>query len=773
MSLGINVLWKARPRLALVKAFSLVPRESQHLLQPVSSVRSRTRRWLSSSTEPPPLGGKPEQWTAHEFGDVGKADGVPQDEAAQESAHPRLEMTSALPPTMASSSSSSSSPFRVRGNVLSRHKIKQMRGLRERFTALIKRPVLYSSRYASRRSLWKHRTSVKKQIIHEHSRGDVFRRPVNTWFSTLEFMIRNTPKYGDILDFKVVIGKGAAAQARSALSEFDSNLWDIQKRHHCHIRMGRDAHNTPLVLILSGTNISVRAALVDLVKIIGKVSAIRIRDPALESTWKDGSARVMPIRILDEGDRASPDETITVYGQDEAKFVRMARRPEQKLYDLHTRADLIARPTVWNRYTFAQYVSRLVLGRVPTYLHKSLYSVGPDHQTTVIDILTQILTAEELRSAVSVSALNMALRFILSRGPAFRPAAWTIFNQAEQLRLPLDAETFHIFLVSASTAGDLESFNSTLRAMQRKGHYVRSETWGAFISMIQNPQVKYYTMKRMKSRGLFRLEYILQEVGRQNVMINLERRFHEGMRFEDVLDTQDKRYGPGWLNTITLNKMLDLLGAQGNLSACHELLGLAEKDGRVRPDIYTLNTMLSHTRVIPMKIALLSRWPHLSPDSVAYQQMFQTAWKARLPNMLRVIWRYAVFANETTSQMRHNLTKLLYPSRDPSNKRVFLDAWKDVILGRSEVARLVPGHTGRIGAAQLMKLYAADIQDPELLSDLATKLGEAYGMDMKIHKLRKEGGEISASTRDSLTVDIPVGDRRLVSYVPGPDALVF
>ncbi|KAF2965529.1 hypothetical protein GQX73_g8041 [Xylaria multiplex] len=633
-----------------------------------------------------------------------------------------------------------------------------------RASPLIKRAIQYPSRRTSYMSWRKHVVSMRKQALHEYSR-EVLGKPLNEdWRSIMDFMIRHTPKFGEILDFKVGIGKGAATHARATLSDLDTNLFQIGRKHHCKIRVESGLReDEPLILSLSGTSVSVRESLLELVRTVGKVAAVRVLDQALQVSspehW-DGSAHgQLPIRLLHDGESVAEDETVTVYGH-ATGVAEMTSSPRHRLYQLTMRADEIPRPNVWTKSSFEQYVAKLVFARVPTHLQWSLYPVGLDHQATVIHLLTKLFTSEDLRPAWSTSALRMALQFIQLRGAMFRPAARTISYHAELHHLPLDAETFQTFLDGAAKAGDLSGFKSVLNAMYRKGHYFRAETWTAFLGMIQDPRIKSYIMRKMRSRDLHRLRPILEEFGRQSVMRTVESRVDTVTSIHRLVQAQDTLYGPSWLDKMTLNKMIDVLGSHKKLGLCHELLDLVDQDQRVRPDHYTLNTMMKHTRSIPQKIALLSRWPQLSPDDVTYHQLFQTAWKQRLPNMLRVIWRYSVFANLTNSKMRHTLMMLMRPELFLSKNRSFLKAWEDVILGREELVAgrlLDPGGDRGFGSVHLMKRYREDAGDCQPLVELETKLREAYDMDMKIHKLNKEGVEITQSMRDGLTVDIPLG----------------
>ncbi|GAP83054.1 putative pentatricopeptide repeat domain-containing protein [Rosellinia necatrix] len=750
MSLGLNSLWRAQSRINLVQGLSSVHKRPRGDLLFSWTPRTQTRCWASAAAGAPSPAGELEHPTIRKYESAAKTSGSAPHDGVEKKSRPRR----------APARTASMSPMSCGRRSVRREMKRRSPGLHA--VAMIKQPIRYPTRHASYRSLRKHIVSRHTQALHEYVR-DALGKPANDWRSTMNFMMRNTPDFGEVLDFKVGIGRRAAAQARASLSELDTNIWQIQRKHHCKIRIESGTHeDAPLILSLSGARFSVQESLSDLVGAVGKVSAVRVLDPALQISapefWKGDHQGQPPIQLLGDGEPAAEDEAATIYGHT-TNFVAMAR-PQQKVYRLTTRADAIPGPVIWTKSSFERYVAKLVFARVPARLRQSLYPVGPDHQSTVVHLLTGLFTSEALRPAISVSALKMALRFIHLCGIGFRPAARTIFHQAELLHLPLDAEVFNGFLASASRAGDLQGFNSALKAMHRKGHYMRAETWAAFLAMIKDPQIKRWIMKRMRSRGLQRLQPILEELGRQEVIQRLERGTGSKINIQLLMDTQDKLYGPSWLNITTLNRMMDVLGAYGNLEACHELLDLVERDRRVRPDHYTLNTMMTHTRSRAGKAALLARLPGVDPDAVTYQQLFQAAWNQRHPNMLRVIWRYSVFAGLTNQHMRHTLAKLLLPELVASNRRAFLKSWADVIFGWDELAasKLLPS-SGSAGCqvTRLMKTYLDNAGNLRPVAKLADKLQEAYHMDDKIRLLMLQRAEVSARMKEGLTVAIPLG----------------
>ncbi|KAI1118449.1 hypothetical protein F5Y14DRAFT_214857 [Nemania sp. NC0429] len=786
MSLGVESLWRARCCFCLVQGHSLFPGEFRYLLFGGRS-QARYRLFSSAAASSVSASSSPVSSSSAFFSSLGglasggfesrkpnfveDAGRTPQADVDGEGRGPTLgNMAPTASPT-------------ARGRISPRDEA-QTRVLGPRAAAAIDPPAPRPGRPIHRRNLRKHIASARRQALVEYARWDL-RKPRDDWRWTLNFMIRHTPKVGEVLDFKVRIGRGTAAQARAAFSELDTTLWQLQQRHHCkiHIESGLRGHE-PLILNLSGASVSIHKSLSELTKAVGPVLGVRVLDSSLPISWpeketdRDRDQGAAEIRVPSHGNSVDEVEPGTI-ARGATAFAEMAQRPKHriKLYRLMTRADRIPRPAVWTKSSFERYVAELTFARVPTHLHRALYPVGLSHQATVVQLLTGLFCSEELRGAASASALKMALHYIQARGPMFRPAARAIFYQAELRHLPLDAETFQTFLTSASRARDLQAFNSILTAMYRKGHSTQPAAWISFLPMIRDPRMLYHTIRRMRSRGLLRLRPILEQIGRQRAVLHLERHARGDSSIRQLLDVHDRWYGRSWLDTMTLNRMVDVLAARGNLGACYDLLDLTVPGGRLRADEYTLNTMITHTRGILRKAALLSRWPGLEPDGVTYQQLFQAAWRQRLPNVLRVVWRYSVFAGLTNSLMRHTLTKFMRAdsaagkndavmnqetpvegkptsAMSESKKHNFLKAWEDVILGPYQP---VAGQPKISGAAQLIRKYMDKAGPVRPLVPLESKIREAYDLDMKIHALNRQGVEITPIMRKSLTVKINVG----------------
>ncbi|KAI0108409.1 hypothetical protein F4814DRAFT_427874 [Daldinia grandis] len=727
MSLGIKSLWRARSYTTCVSGLSLIPREQRNPFHQEQSLL----RWISTT-----------HWNT-------------KTKLASEDILNKL-------------LNGRSQSFLIRA--FRRRDMKKRSGFQPKTPELVKRPVQYPIKRESLRSLRKHRGSAARQYLYESAR-EISSESLSSWHSTFDFMLRHTTDIREILYFQLIIGKGVAAEARAALSEPDTHISQICRRNESFVRIEEiSPENGELVLSLSGSEDSVRKSLVDIIEVVGKITAVRVSDPALGSllldVWKGATGKRPEIRLLGDGEVTVDDKTLTV----QTSFSNYVK---YKGYPLTMRADEINRPTEWTQDSFEKYVAALVHGRLLPHLAQTLYPEFPDHQETVVSLLTELFTSDHTRSAASLSALKIAVNFIESRGSGFRQASRTIFNQAEMLSFSMDAEIFNIFLISASKAGDLNGFNSILRAMVRKGYAPQGRSWVAFVEMIQSPALKRYIVAKLRTKGLNRNPSTLRAIGRQMAIMDLERHMSTEFDVRTFVREQDKKYGPRWLDTITFNRIIDVLGTHHNLDACNALLDLIYDTGITSPNAITLNTILTHTKSFAQQIALfrpiLTRWKRLALHADTYNLLFGAAWKRRYPNMLRVILRYAALARRTTPKLRYTLTKLLTQRQHLSTQWAFLKSWEDVIFGQTELAEMRATYQDSLKVEHMIHKYIEQTQGMKLEASFLDKLEEALEMDVTIHQLRKNGLPTNPSTsvRESLSVPLPLSKLEHRTRLPG------
>ncbi|KAI0881718.1 uncharacterized protein GGS22DRAFT_171680 [Annulohypoxylon maeteangense] len=748
MSLGIKSLWRARILKVHIGGFSPIPREQYN---PSLFQRSSPRRWYST-------------------------------------------------PTMTGNDTSESSTYRSissLGNETRKKLIRARLGTKPMEPALTVRPFRHRNKRTLRHSVRQYRRSVARQVLYDvaHKASG---KPIRNWRATLAFMLLVTPNHGEVLHFRVIIGKDVSENARQVLSGPDTHISEICRKNESFVQIEEQdqiSKDNRLIFNLSGSEIAVRNSLRDILGVVGAITAVRVSDPAfrefLLDVWKDAVEKRPETQLLrngEAGETVADDRTITV------KSSLSNPNSVYKPYELKTRADDIEVPKTWTQRSFEEYVAALVYGQVPNHLARALYPSFPDHQQTVVSILLELFHTRATRSAISLSATKMAIGFIESTGRGFRRASRLIYNSVRRQRMLVDAELYTTFLISASKAKDLNTFNRILRLMVRKGYPPQSRAWVAFLVMMKSPTIKRYIVEKLMEKNLDHNPMILRAIGREMATLDLEFTLHRPhvllkpytgesttpsatVWIRAFLTNQNKKYGPGWLDTITLNKMLEILGRHGQLDACKTLLGLVYDYRNTFPDAATLNTMLSRANgfanQMEMLHTILSRWPNLVPDEITYHLLFRLAWKRHYPNMLRVVWRYAVLTHKTTSKMRYTLSRLLTETDDRSNRYKFLKEWEDVIIGKSELAEMRETYPNRFYTRHILPKYFKNAQWMRPSVELGVKLKEAISMDVEIHRLLKEGKIVD---KESLSVDIPLEPNmkpppsKLHAFRYGPDA---
>ncbi|KAI2605820.1 uncharacterized protein GGS25DRAFT_498190 [Hypoxylon fragiforme] len=725
MSLGITSLGRAPSYTARVKGLSLFPREQQYKPSIFQlSQLSNSRQWLSTSTR-------------------------------KMETSPTISRRDRIISQLLRGKSRSALFRAVQGQV-----IKKKLGSVPNEPILVKLPVQYPNKYKSIASFRRFRRSVARQYLHDDRHEAAARMP-NTWRSTLDFMLRHTHKVGAELFFRIIIGKGRAAEAYAALSVPDTRLSEIGRRNECLIQFEQShSQNGELSLSVAGPEKSVRKSIIEIIDIVGKITAIRLIDPK----WKPFLSGLMTavtvkqssIRRLGDREAAEDNNTLTLIGPPSTAPERM-----YKSYTLSKRADEIEQPTIWTRISFEEYVAALVQAEVPTHVARALYPNFPDHQATVVSLLVNLFTSEETKSAISMSALKMAIKYIESKGSGFRQASRIIFSQVELLEIPMDAEIFGIFLASASRARDLGGFNSIIRSMVKKGFSPDGRAWVAFIEMIEHVEVKRFVSARLGAKGLRRNPSILRAVGRQMAVPNLEYQPSLVEHIEGYLLHQTKKYGVGWLDTITLNKLVANLGARDEWKACDDLLRVVYASRMASPNAATLNTLLTHTMSLEDKVALMGTMPtrfpgwasELVPNDITYHLLYRAAWLRRYPNTVGVVWRYAVLARQTNGGMRRALSRILEPGPKLGGRRAFMKMCENMIFGEADLAE-VRASRGLADATDMIRHYTEKAKGMRPGVWLADKLQEALGMDATIHRTQKNGEVLTTEAMRLLTVKI-------------------
>ncbi|KAI1851021.1 hypothetical protein JX266_003686 [Neoarthrinium moseri] len=754
MSLGVRSVWRARACASTVGGLSLIPRgvpRGQAVVYP----RYDPRRHVSTEPASHPVHEalttrrptQPPADPADEFQDVfkeafsGKSQDAPKDEPATRSR----------------------SAFR---RAVLRRVIKK-RSASAEDSALVKPSRFYPSKHEIDRNNRKRRQSQARQVLWTSARAAEGRLGTN-WRKVERALSKLTPKFGTIYDFKVTVGRGAADEVRKFLPRSPTSPGRLQESTRAIVRINDvDEADGRLKLTLTGSEHSVRRALLDLLRASGQISAVRVMDSDSEGMLRDLWRRkdtLRSVELLKECDAVPNDRVLTLH-REQSPVIALGSRPKRHNYKLSQRADDIARPAIWTKASLEEYVAALVSGVVPMHLMGSLYPPdGPDHQQTVVSLLVELFQSESLRDSISTEALAMSLAYIQEKHLTFRPAARAIFNQAEISNVPMDTRICNLLLEGSSRSGDIDGFDAVLKMMTRRGYHADSESWLQLLMLVEDAKAKREVLRKMKKKGLNRIESTLAKAGRHMAPFELEDALPRLTSIERFVEQQDMKYDPVWLDAVTLNRLLEILGRNEKHAMVNELLGLVSTSSRMQPDVVAVNTIITHQRNIRDLMETLcfigSRWPGTRPNQETYHILFRIAWRIRSPNMLRVIWHYACYDRQAGHKMRHQLN-VFYRKEENLGRLSLLKTWEDSILGEQALAALRDGGSNSFTKAT----YAARWHGERSLSSkpeepFFSKLAEAREMDRRVHNKIKEGEVIAASVRDALTIEIPFQDHR-------------
>lgn len=654
------------------------------------------------------------------------------------------------------------------------------------------------SQVETRRSHRKHVNSVRTQSLHDIKRV-VGGKPDFQWHETLALLAKHTADSREVLRFRVTIGRGAAAQVRNRLlTGLDSNVWQISRRYQSIIHVEETADDGVLALGLSGSKIAVRQSLLELLRVAGQVTALRVHNSelraALAKDWEEKNATTARVKLLGIGDIAAEDATLTLADQASAALLALRdveaeedtttvldeapamSTKKHKFYKLDRPANAIEMPALWTKHSFEEYVVALTYGQVPPEKHHDFYGNGPDHQEVVAALLVRAFTLAETRPAISLSAVKLALTYLQKRGPGFRRAHEQVFAQIDLQDLPADTETYDILLVGAARWGDSRSYISVLKTMVRKGFRPQATAWLAFFEMTHDRNRKHKILAGMRKKGLDRIRPIYDQMTRRQALLALESQLakqakssHEGeaksYHIGALVQERDRQHGQTWLDTMTLNKMLEVLGRSLEFDACKHLLAIAQKERRVKPDVVTLNTMITHIRDVSEWIGVMetlqSRHPRLTPDEITYHKLFSIAWTLNKPNMMAVVWRYATIAKLAPSKMVSRLNSLFVREAADLDSASLRQRrfWLPIIFGHDESggpAAPTDWAAKPHSFYEVMARFREANKNKTPTAGLAQKLREAYDNDTALNKLKKEKSEVTAENMGRLSVAIPM-----------------
>ncbi|EOO02719.1 putative pentatricopeptide repeat domain-containing protein [Phaeoacremonium minimum UCRPA7] len=617
-------------------------------------------------------------------------------------------------------------------------------------SVLVEPSYMYPSKAETDRSQRRHHQSVTQQMRLEQNRVRQ-RKPLPDWRVILQQLTAWTPERSDDWQadaVKIILPKETASEM---LSGVDNNIWAIRRRTGCAMKLFQnDGEDGSSSVVLSGSEVSLNKAAEEILRVAKKATIIRLPQTP-EKADQDMDEKDGPTSHVASKSKA----VINAPWRENGHLTRP--------YTLKGSVNDIAKPSEWTKESFEMYVSALVNARVPNHLLSKAYPYGGSHDKTVISLLHTVFNDDATRSALSTSAFKLALAFMCRKGHPYRPDARALFVRMEQFGLRMDTEVFNILLQSTVKVKDLRNFDTTMRLMVGRGHAPDLATWVLFLRIIHSEDVKRYILHAMATKGLLRTQSALRRVAKELAPHDADRAVAQGKGLQAFMADQEARYGAGWLTRDAGNRIMDVLGRFGRFDDCLALLDIMATAGpAARPDIVTLNTILTHAKVRgSMRVAAdalrkveqlqtLTARSRVLPDAITYHLLFEMAWKRRLPHAIGVVWRYAALARLTSYRMRRRASQLLAGELSPSTmKKLGPLAGEDAAIGGALVdsktlEALVASSDDRDKALQNMgaavsEWYQEQYRHWEPDVNLGTMLGVAMERDFEALEGGRDG----------------------------------
>lgn len=468
----------------------------------------------------------------------------------------------------------------------------------------------------------------------------------------------------------------------TAVGEFlfhpDNNIWRIKDRTGCHIELTEDwdvDNEDNRALLLSGPVTCIAKAAAEITRIIPTAKS----DGYSVQGYSQHFGTQGPSRHLSSE-------------QDSGLELRYVASEKRKLLAQPMRADKIPRPSTWNHASFGFYIERLTSMKMSNHIHQFIYKKGGDHVNTVVGILREVFVDPNTRSAISATAFNKALTFLVKHNQMEDVRILFVHMQLQQLRM--DTETFNIMLRGAAKSRDLHNFHFLLGLMLKRGIVPDAGTWVAFLMAIDDFQIKLRVLVRMKEKEFLGDISVKKSVCEHLVSDEINWSLDKEKSASEFLLHMGERYGKDWLTVSSANRVVNALASRGLISRCWDFIEfMHSKD--IKPNAVTINTILYHCKEQHNQegaVEILYRVGSLLdfvPDQVTYEMLFNMAWSGGLYNVSMVVWRYACLNAATTVRMRNKMRNSFVMALSPNPR---LDT--TVNFWRATVGLFIIGATG-------------------------------------------------------------------------------
>jgi pentatricopeptide repeat protein len=328
------------------------------------------------------------------------------------------------------------------------------------------------------------------------------------------------------------------------------------------------------------------------------------------------------------------------------------------IYD-SLRADQMPVPEEWSVKTFAKQVEDVCAIRLSRGMQRDLYPGAEELHRNVADVLEELFSQPELTPYLSSHAFNLALQYTC-KFAELGSTTELLFRRAKQTGLHRQTWIFNIMIERALRAKDMERLTEIVQDMITAGVAPDGMSWAKLLLFSHRQNAR-----RVLLDFIFRIyseEFptILAHVAQRLVAIEMVQIVKQPDGFTQFVRRMDSSFGPDWLTTPTLDKMLKTCADNELWQTAEEILELAKtrKIDMLPSTVKAL--MYMHYQNDNLRAALdLLDSPQvfrLGYDTTsAIHWAFLTAWQRKRYNVCRVLWQYAATRGLISFQMQNRV----------------------------------------------------------------------------------------------------------------------
>ena len=329
-------------------------------------------------------------------------------------------------------------------------------------------------------------------------------------------------------------------------------------------------------------------------------------------------------------------------------------RPAQKSEQCHLHVDQIDVPLNWTEDKLCNYIEQLAMSSVTPSAQRRLYAKGESRVVAVSRIIARTLKSARARESLCPRVFNMALSFLYGTNQI--PEAMSLFVFMEWLRMDIPSETIGIMLHWTAKYKDLHNFTHLLRMFIRRGIMPIASWWTALVLVVQSKEARSAIVDHMRERGLLKSTSTAKQVARLVVGDEISQFFGIDFDLEYFLAHMDLQFGTEWMSASSGNAILREVCRWKPPSEAIDMLDTLKGRG-MRVNVVTLNTLLQacsreRDHLLTINVLQLKENNHVEPDKKMYEILLMQAWRSRLYNFARVIWRSACTDGLVTSKLR-------------------------------------------------------------------------------------------------------------------------